>query len=64
MVVHNTDKIESIQESLENLLEFFRSKTSHGTDEKTLQTVEHDLISLESRLKTFAEYKRGHRQSS
>jgi hypothetical protein len=63
MVILKPSKIDKIQDSLENLLEFFKSKTSHSTDEKTLQTVEHDLISLESKLQTFGEYRRGRNQN-
>jgi hypothetical protein len=63
MVILKPSKIEGIQESLERLLEFFKSSKSLGTDEKVLQSVEHDLIGVESELRTFAEYRRGNHQN-
>lgn len=64
MVIIKPHKIDGIQESLENLLEFFKSGKSHTTDEKTLQIVQHDLINLECKLKTFGDYRRDGRNQN
>jgi hypothetical protein len=49
--------IESIYDSLERLVEFFSSDTAGKADNKTLSMIEHDLVSVESRLKLYADYR-------
>ena len=58
MVVIKPTKIESICESLESLMEFFRDSQSSSTDATTLANVEHDLINLEAKLAVFSNYTR------
>jgi hypothetical protein len=57
MVLKHNTTIENIYDSLERLTEFFSSETAGKADNKTLSMIEHDLVSVESRLKLFANYK-------
>jgi hypothetical protein len=56
MVVKQSRARASIQDSLARLTEFFSSDAAEMTDERTLATMQHDLIVIEARLKLFTEY--------
>jgi hypothetical protein len=57
MVLKHSRTLENIYDSLERLTEFFSTEKAGRADDKTLSMIEHDLVSVESRLKLFTDYR-------
>lgn len=58
MVVKQERSVESIRESLGRLERFFSEDEVHEIDRKTLLSMEHDLIRMESLLQMFSSYRK------
>lgn len=53
----NERTLEVIRVSLSRIEDFFSTEKSKGTDSRTLSLIEHDLVKIESMLRTYAGYK-------